>query len=63
MKDSTLSLLWLGFDPGPRNFHMPWVQPKKEKKEKASMPVWFHGLFVYNKIIRHHPSIINPHPY
>ena len=22
----------LGFDPWPRNFHMPWVQPKKENK-------------------------------
>ena len=23
------SLLWLGFDPWPRNFHMLWVQPKE----------------------------------
>ena len=22
------SLLWHRFDPWPRNFHMPWVQPK-----------------------------------
>ena len=21
--------MWLGFSPWPRNFHMPWVQPKK----------------------------------
>ena len=35
VKDSVLSLLWLGlllwhgFDPWPRNFHVPQVQPKK----------------------------------
>ena len=33
-----MSQLWdraqllLGFDPLPRNFHMPWVQAKKKKK-------------------------------
>ena len=38
VKDLALSLLWLrlllwhGFDPWPRNFHMPWVLPKKKKK-------------------------------
>ena len=38
VKDMTLSLqglgmlLWREFDPWPRNFHMPWVQPKKKKK-------------------------------
>ena len=26
------SLLWLGFDLCPGNFHMPWAQPKKRKK-------------------------------
>ena len=25
------SLLWCGFDPWPRNFHMVWVQPKINK--------------------------------
>ena len=35
VKDPTLSvqwlgsLLWLGFDPRPENFHMPWMWPKK----------------------------------
>ena len=35
VKDLALSLLWLWsllwheFDPWPRNFHIPWVQPKK----------------------------------
>ena len=23
--------LWLGFNPWPRNFHMPWVRPLKNK--------------------------------
>ena len=26
------SLLWCGFDPKPRKFHMPWEWPKKKKK-------------------------------
>ena len=36
VKDLALSLqwlwvlLWLGFDPWPREFHMPWTQPKKK---------------------------------
>ena len=25
--------LWLRFDPWPRNFHVPHVQPKKKKKK------------------------------
>ena len=25
------SKLWLGFNPWPRNFNMPWLQPKKKK--------------------------------
>ena len=35
IKDPALSLLWLGllvwrgFDPWPRNFHMPWAEAKK----------------------------------
>ena len=39
VKDSALSLqrqgslLWPGFDPWPRNFHMLWVWPKKKKKK------------------------------
>ena len=37
VKDLVLSLLrlwfllWRGFDPWPRNFHMPWAQPKQTK--------------------------------
>ena len=29
------SLLWHGFNPWPRNFHMPWVWQKKKKKKKT----------------------------
>ena len=28
------SLLWLGFDPWPRNFHVSQAWPKKKKKDK-----------------------------
>ena len=28
------SLLWHGFDPWPRNFHMSWVQPNNNNKLK-----------------------------
>ena len=28
-------LLWLGFDPWPRNFHIPWAWPKKEKENSS----------------------------
>ena len=34
VKDRALLQLWLGFDPWPKNFHMPWVQLKKEKERK-----------------------------
>ena len=27
------SLLWCGFDPWPRNFCLPWGQPKRKKKQ------------------------------
>lgn len=28
VQDLVVSLLWLGFDPYPGNFHMPWAWPK-----------------------------------
>ena len=31
IKDLVLSLLWHGFNPWPRNFHMPQVWLKKKK--------------------------------
>ena len=34
VKDSALSLLWLGFDPWPGNFCMSRAWPKKKKKKK-----------------------------
>ena len=33
VKDSVLSLLWVGFDPWPRNFCTPWVQQSKQTKD------------------------------
>ena len=48
VKDPKLSLQWLklllckGFDPWPRNLHMPWVQKKKKKKIGAvHIPAYF----------------------
>lgn len=34
-KDLVLSLLWHEFNPWPRNFCMPQVQPKKRIKKKG----------------------------
>ena len=34
VKESVLSLLWLGFDPWPRNFHMVPAGSKKKKERK-----------------------------
>lgn len=31
VKDPTLSPLWLGSLPWPGTFHMPWVQPNKQR--------------------------------
>ena len=48
VKDPVFSLLWLrsflwqGFDPWPRNFHMPWAWPGKKKKKKFLL--WFSRL-------------------
>ena len=35
MKNRALPQLWLRFDPWPRNFHMPWMQPLKKKKKNG----------------------------
>ena len=35
IKDSVLSLLWLGLNPRPRNFCMPQVQPKKKRRDSS----------------------------
>ena len=48
VKDLVLLQLWLrlqlqlGFDPWPRNFHMPLVQPRKRKKK--SYDQWLAGV-------------------
>lgn len=51
-KDSALSLLlfglllWLRFDPRPRNFQMLWALPKKKKKSLRDRCTTF--IFVFN---------------
>ena len=35
VKDPAWSLLWLGFDPWPGNFHMPRERPKKREVVKT----------------------------
>lgn len=44
VKGPVLSLQWLQsllchrFDPSPRNFHMPWAWPKKQKQKNLLFP-------------------------
>ena len=40
VKNHMLSLLWLGFDPLPGNFQMPWAWTKQtnKQKQKTSKP-------------------------
>ena len=33
VKNHMLSLLWLGFDPWPGNFQMPWAWTKQTNKQ------------------------------
>ena len=40
VKDLAMPQLQLRFDPQPGNFHMPWVWPLKNKKEKGDFPSW-----------------------
>ena len=37
VKDPALSLLWLRFDPWPRNFRMLWMWPKHKNKVKGDV--------------------------
>ena len=37
VKDLALPKLWLGLDPWLKNFHMPWVWPKKKKREREKL--------------------------
>ena len=45
LKDSALSLLWLGVNPWPRNFPMPQVCPKQtpQKADAQEFPLWLRG--------------------
>ena len=39
VRDSALSPLWLGFNPWPGNFCMPWAWPKEKKRRKRKLRV------------------------
>ena len=39
IKDLVLSLLWLGFDPWPGNFCMPWMWPIKQTNKENTQGV------------------------
>ena len=41
VKNPALSLLWLGFHPWPKNFHMSYVWPKEKEKERCLL------IFIY----------------
>ena len=53
------SLLWCGFDPWPRNFHMPRVQPKKKRRTEKKIKGFLIGG---NKCLNFH-SIMQPTKY
>ena len=44
-------LLWCGFDPWPRNFHMMWVWPKtnKQTNKKPKQNITELQLSISNK--------------
>ena len=48
VKDPSLSLPWLEFDPWPENFHVPWTWSKKKKK-KVLVPTIIVFSFEINK--------------
>ena len=57
VKDLSLSLQWHGlllgdgFDPWPRNFHMPQVQPKKQTSEDMPIRIFkFRVNISYNSL-------------
>ena len=58
VKDLALSLQWLillmwrGFDPWPRNFHMLQAWPKEKNKEKEKIQVFECPHKVLNKTLR-----------
>ena len=42
-KDLALSLLWLEFNPRPRNLHMPWIRPNKNILITKIMKIYMYG--------------------
>ena len=59
VKDLVLSLqwlgllLWCGFDPWPRNFHMLEVQPKKKKKNLENISILLYVFKFACKIFQY----------
>ena len=57
VKDPALSLLMarvaavVGFNPWPRNFCMPWAQPKEKKKNSQKDRLGFLGLADQMKLL------------
>ena len=52
------SLLWLGFDPWPKNFYMLQAQPKKKKKKmnlklQSFISITMRHSYVYFEHIAH----------
>lgn len=44
VKDPAWSLYWLGIDPWPRNVHVSWMLPKKQKqKTEEELLLWLSG--------------------
>ena len=43
VKDLVLSLLWLGFNPWPRNFHRLWVKPNQANRNLLSLAKYLHS--------------------
>ena len=41
--------LWFGFDPWPRNYHMPRVRQKKKKKKKKKELVNADGIAIWGE--------------
>ena len=51
------SLLWYGFNPWPRNFHMPWTWTKKREREREKQCIFAEKNTVYYKEKPQLPSL------
>ena len=50
------SLLWCGFDPWPRNFCMPWLQPKNKINLKGVISGYSPRSLKYIRYISKTPT-------